>query len=584
MSPSAVVLAAPGGLGAIGAELAVRAAAGQLAVTVVTDDRTTVGAAYDRLERTLLQWAGERRLLAPERLLDTRAALTVVTFDEVRDEAGVAVEVCERPHERARTLARLAAAHPGALLVSTGLVETVRGVCPPGAAGRTVGLRPLFPDRARAFEVATTLDTVPEAARRAEAFVKALGAQPVLADDRPGGVAPALVLGLANRAARMAGSRYASADTVDTALGLGCGLATGPLRMLDEIGLDAAGDALDALHRATGNPAFDPAPELGRLVADGRYGVRSGHGFHRYRTTGPEDAGAPADAPRAHGLTGTPTVGVIGTGTMARGIAEAFLRAGLPVVQSARTPQRAAETREALADRFGDAADTLLAGWTGAAGLEAAARCDLVVEAVVEDPDVKRELFAALGRLAPAHAVLATSTSSLSVADLAAAGGRAADVVGLHFFNPAPTNPLVEVVTTAATSPRAERLALDVCAHLGKRAVRCADRTGFVVNALLFPYLNDVLRAVEEGVDPALVNKVAKTIAGFPVGPTRLLDIVGTDVALEIQRRLHEESPHGEPRPARLLRDLVASGHLGAKNRRPVQRFLDARLALTPAA
>jgi 3-hydroxybutyryl-CoA dehydrogenase len=191
---------------------------------------------------------------------------------------------------------------------------------------------------------------------------------------------------------------------------------------------------------------------------------------------------------------------------------------------------------------------------------------DLVVEAVVEDLTVKQALFANLDEICRPDAVLATTTSSLPVIACAAATTRQREVVGLHFFNPAPVMSLVEVVSTVATAPDVEATALAVCARLGKHPVRCGDRAGFIVNALLFPYLNDAVKmlqahyATTDDIDSAM-----KVGCGYPMGPFELLDVVGLDVALAIQRVLYIEFREPGFAPAPLLEHLVTAGRLGRK-------------------
>jgi 3-hydroxybutyryl-CoA dehydrogenase len=178
-------------------------------------------------------------------------------------------------------------------------------------------------------------------------------------------------------------------------------------------------------------------------------------------------------------------------------------------------------------------------------------------------------VFAELDRAVKPDAILATSTSSLPVVNIAAATERPDRVIGLHFFNPAPVMALVEVVRTVATSAEAEKRALAWIRSLGKRPVRCRDRAGFIVNFLLFPYLNDAVHMHEQGygsvedIDTAMVLGCA-----HPVGPFKLLDIVGLDVAFAILNSLHEEFRERRYAPAPLLEHMVRAGYLGRKSGR----------------
>jgi 3-hydroxybutyryl-CoA dehydrogenase len=212
-------------------------------------------------------------------------------------------------------------------------------------------------------------------------------------------------------------------------------------------------------------------------------------------------------------------------------------------------------------------ADATLGRLLAVSQLEALDECDLVVEAVVEDLAVKRGLFAELGRACRPDAVLASSTSGLPIIECATATGRPENVVGMHFFNPAPVMRLVEVVRTALTSDETAGTAHAAATAMGKRPVGCADRAGFIVNALLFPYLNRAIGLVEEqAITPDDVDDVMTGGHGYPMGPLKLLDVVGLDVSLQIQRTLHDTFLDPSLAPARYLEHLVRAGHLGSKS------------------
>ena len=205
------------------------------------------------------------------------------------------------------------------------------------------------------------------------------------------------------------------------------------------------------------------------------------------------------------------------------------------------------------------------------------ADCTLVVEAVVEDLDVKRAVLRELDTACGASTVLATTTSSLTVLDCATATARPRDVVGMHFFNPVATMPLVEIVASERTGPRALAVAERVAELTGRQVVRCADRAGFLVNRLLFPLLNDAVAAAAAGtVTAGELDLVLRRTCGLPLGPFRLLDLVGADVALALQENLHRE--YGDPglAPAPALHSLVADGVLGSKAGRSVGAALAA--------
>ena len=361
----------------------------------------------------------------------------------------------------------------------------------------------------------------------------------------------AVLAGLLAGAVRLVDEGVASRTDVDTAVRLGLGWPVGPLEVVDEIGPAAVLEALTALHERTGRRAYAPAPLLRRVVG----------------------AGLPAipDGPAAGGSVGPARalqrVGVVGTGTMGTGIAACTAAAGLPTVIVGRTPERAALARERVP------ADVV-----AASEMAALDGCDLVVEAVVEDLDVKREVFAALDGACRPGAVLATTTSSLAVIDCATATTRPQDVIGLHFFNPAGAMPLVELIGTLRSAPDALATGHALVRRLGKTAVTCPDRAGFLVNRLLFPFLCDALATVASGGnEPAALDRALRKGLGIPMGPMRLLDVIGLDVVLAGQEGLLREFCDLELAPPALLTALVAEGVLGAKSGHGVARSLNLR-------
>jgi 3-hydroxybutyryl-CoA dehydrogenase len=202
--------------------------------------------------------------------------------------------------------------------------------------------------------------------------------------------------------------------------------------------------------------------------------------------------------------------------------------------------------------------------WT--TGLDDLDDVDLVVEAVADDLETKTVLFESLDEICKPGAILATTTSSLPIISLAAVTSRPRDVVGMHFFNPPPVMRLVEVVSTVATDDEVAETVRALCAQVGKVAVSCRDRAGFIVNALLFPYLNDAVKMVEAHYASADdIDTAMKQGCALPMGPFELLDEVGNDVALAIQRELYQEFREPGFAPAPLLEHLVTAGYLGRK-------------------
>ena len=270
-------------------------------------------------------------------------------------------------------------------------------------------------------------------------------------------------------------------------------------------------------------------------------------------------------------------VGVVGCGLMGSGIVEVCARAGLRVTFVEGTDELAAAGRARI-DRSmraavsrGKLADDERAAAIGrieaATDLQALADVDLVIEAATEDPDEKRHIFERLGGLTRPGVVLASNTSSIPIATLAAASGRPAQVIGMHFFNPVPVMGLVELTPSAATSEGTIALAAAFGADvLGKTCVRSDDEAGFIVNRLLIPYVFDAIRLYERGfatredIDTAIQLGLA-----HPMGPLRLADLIGLDTVLHIGEVLHEAFREERYDAPQLLRTLVADGTLGRK-------------------
>ncbi|RLK13443.1 3-hydroxybutyryl-CoA dehydrogenase [Micromonospora sp. M71_S20] len=437
----------------------------------------------------------------------------------------------------------------------------------------------------RLVEVVRTVVTSADVVADVEALCKRLGKVDVTISDRAGFIANALLFGYLNHAVGMFESHYATREDIDAAMKLGCGLPMGPLALMDLIGLDTAYEILDTMYRRGGRDRrHAPVPLIKQMVTAGLLGRKSGRGFYTYERPGspvvvPDEQTPVASEAALGGAAAIAKVGVVGSGTMATGIIEVFAKAGYEVVSVTRGAEKSAKVFEAVKTslnkgvvrgKLGEAdRDAALGRINWSATLDHLADVDLVVEAVVEELSVKKALFASLDEICKPGVVLATTTSSLPVIDVAMATQRPADVVGLHFFNPAPVMPLVEVVETIRTSAETTATARAVCAALGKTGVVCGDRSGFIVNALLFPYLNDAVKMLEASYSTADdIDHAMKLGCGYPMGPFELLDVVGLDVALAIQRELYLELREPGFAPAPLLEHLVTAGYLGRKSGR----------------
>lgn len=455
---------------------------------------------------------------------------------------------------------------------------------------RVVGMHFFNPAPVLRFvEIVRTVVSDPDVVASVRSLAESLGKEPVVVGDKAGFIANALLFGYLNHAVSMYENKYATREDIDAAMRYGCGLPMGPLALLDLIGLDTAYEILDTIYRESRDRLFAPSPLLKQLVTAGLLGRKSGRGFYTY-----DAAHSPAVVPDAQ----TPsedhadasagrkveTVGVVGSGTMATGIVEVMAKAGIRTTFVARSADRVAKVLTGIEKSLDKGVargkvteserDSALALVTGTTSLDDLADVDLVIEAVVEEIGVKTALFSALDEICRPGAVLATTTSSLPVVELAAATSRPGDVVGLHFFNPANVMRLVEVVSTVATSEDVVATALELCRRTGKHAVRCTDRAGFIVNALLFPYLNDAIKLLEANYASADdIDTAMKTGCGYPMGPFELLDVVGLDVSHAIQRTLYLEFRERGFAPAPLLEHLVTAGYLGRKTGRGFRTY-----------
>jgi 3-hydroxybutyryl-CoA dehydrogenase len=270
-------------------------------------------------------------------------------------------------------------------------------------------------------------------------------------------------------------------------------------------------------------------------------------------------------------------VGVIGAGTMGNGIAQVFAQAefGVRLIDSAAPAlDRARVAIERSLARFVEKGrmtpadrDAALGRLTAGTSVDSLADCDYIVEAVFEDAEVKRSLFARLDQITRPDVVLSSNTSSISITLLGAATNRADKVLGMHFMNPVPIMSLVELIRGQATSAEALMTATELCIRLNKTAVESADYPGFIANRVLMPMINEAIFALMEGVGTAeSIDTVMKMGMNHPMGPLTLADFIGLDVCLAILEVLHTGLGDPKYRPCPLLRRMVAAGHLGRKS------------------
>jgi 3-hydroxybutyryl-CoA dehydrogenase len=366
-------------------------------------------------------------------------------------------------------------------------------------------------------------------------------------------IAQTLVFPYLNQAVKFLQDEYATATDIDNGMRFGCGYPAGPLAYLDSVGPAVVRDALAARFAETGDNLHKPVALLEKVADEG--GSFTGGG-------GAANAPVPAFK---HDIT---TIGVVGTGTMASGIVQVFAQAGYDVVFVGRSQDKldgvvgyiTKNLDRAIAKGKGTEEDkaAVLGRLTGSSDRAALAGVDLVIEAIAEDLAIKTELFKDLDAILEPGAILATTTSSLPITQLAETTSRPSDVIGMHFFNPAPVMKLVEIVTTVHTSAEVDETVKALTAKVGKVGVSCGDRSGFIVNALLFPYLNDAIKLAESGAELGTIDAAIKEQVGFPMGPFELLDVVGNDVSLAIEKELYAEFKEPGLAPAATLERKVA--------------------------
>ncbi|MGW7198587.1 3-hydroxyacyl-CoA dehydrogenase family protein [Streptomyces chryseus] len=536
--------------------------------------------------------AVERGRITDEERRDALARFRTFSDLQAASDADLVIEVVHESYEAKQQVfhALDAIVRPTTVLATgTNALSVTRLAADSAHPERVLGMHFFNPAPAmKLVEIVSSVLTAPQAVDAVTALARELGKEPVAVGDRPGFVADGLLFGYLNQAAAMYEAKYASREDIDAAMRLGCGLPMGPLALLDLIGIDTARTVLDAMYAESHDRLHAPAPVLKQLSEAGLSGRKSGRGFYTYEAPGSQSVVRDALTP-LESATATPgrpvrSVGVAGSGTMASGIAEVFAKAGYDVVLAARSQEKAEKAKARIAKSLArsvdkgrmtaEAREETLGRVSPAGSLDAFSDVDLAVEAVAEDLAVKQELFATLDKVCKPGAVLATTTSSLPVVACARATSRPQDVIGMHFFNPAPAMKLVEVVRTVLTSDAVHATVREVCAKIRKHPVDCGDRAGFIVNALLFPYLNNAIKMVEQhyatldDIDAAM-----KLGGGYPMGPFELLDVVGLDVSLAIEQVLHREFRDPGLAPAPLLEHLVAAGCLGRKTGRGFREY-----------
>src|SRR5213592_4150685 len=268
-------------------------------------------------------------------------------------------------------------------------------------------------------------------------------------------------------------------------------------------------------------------------------------------------------------------VGVVGLGTMGAGIAQVCAQAGFETIGREVSEELCERARGTIEHYLGRAVekgkmtaeerDAALGRLSFTTDLGDLAGCELVIEAIVEELEPKREVFAELERIVAPEAILASNTSAIPIHKIAEATEHPERVVGMHFFNPAPLLPLVEIIRAERSSDEAVETAYEWAEQAGKQPVRANDTPGFIVNRVVVPTLNDCIRLLDEGVTPEDLDKAMTMGMGWPMGPCTLVDLVGIDIHVHAAEAMYEATGDERAKPPERLREMVAAGHLGRK-------------------
>ena len=478
------------GLGTMGAGIAEVFARNGFAVIGVEVNETGVERGRQHLEHSTGR-AVKREKMTEEQQAELLGRITLTTDMQALAVADVVVEAVVESLEVKKSIFRALdpIVRPDAVLATNTSSLSVTEISTASSMpGRVVGVHFFNPAPVQHLvEIVRTVVTEPDVLADVQGLLRSVGKNPVVCGDKAGFIANTLLFGYLNHAVAMYEGKYASREDIDAAMRFGCGYPMGPLALLDLIGLDTAYEILDTMYKQGRDRLHAPAPILKQYVTAGLLGRKSGRGFYTYEAPDSPVVVADAQTPGAddrpqlrHDIT---RVGVVGTGTMAAGIVEVFAKAGHDVVFAGRGQDKVDGVLAAITRNFdkqiqrGRATEAqksdVLGRVRGTTSLDDLKDVDLVVEAIAEDLAIKTTLFENLdeicrGGRGGTGAILATTTSSLPIIEMARATTRPQDVIGMHFFNPATIMKLVEVVSTVATDEAVTETVLALCDQVGK--------------------------------------------------------------------------------------------------------------------
>lgn len=574
------------GCGTMGSGISEVAARAGYRVVFVEIDDDHVKAGLQRIEHSLARAESAGKITSDE-TKSTLGRIEGATDLEAVAEADLVIEaIPEHLDLKRRAFAEVdgIVAEQAILATNTSSLPVIELAVATGRPQRVLGIHFFNPAPVMELvELAQTVTSDPDAVKTAQQFIESLGKTPVVCRDRAGFIANLLLFPYLNEAVKLLEAGFASREDVDAAMRFGAGHPMGPLALLDLVGLDSCAQILESLYEQFADQRYAPSPAFRHLVGAAYLGRKTGRGFYTYEEP---DAPKVVEDGRSGRVLSLPepsvevkNVAVLGTGTMGAGLVEVAAKAGLHVVCRGRSEDSLNKAKAAVSKSAAKAversklsrgeADALLERIAFTTEVESIAGADLVIESVAENLATKRDLFAEIDRYAKPDAILGTGTSSLPIVEIAAATTRPERVLGVHFFNPAPIMKAVELVRTVATSPQVLADARAAVVAMGKHPVFCDDRAGFVVNRLLFPFLNDAVKMLESGYASAEdIDTAMRLGCRHPMGPLALIDLVGLDVTHSILDSLHEEFREPAYAPAPLLAHMVKAGYLGRKTGR----------------
>lgn len=573
------------GCGTMGAGIAELIARNGIPVRFIEMDDAAVEAGYGRIHASLDRQVSRGKLADTEkdaivgRIGGTTDWATLTDCDLIVEAVPEVLAIKQSTFEKVDTFARndaIIATNTSSLPVMDIAVVTKR-------PNRVLGFHFFNPAPVmKLIELVRTVVTDDAAVETASAFAQAIGKKPVVVGDRRGFIANQLLFPYLNQAVWMVEGGYATREDIDTAMRLGAGLPMGPIALTDLVGIDTFLGIMDAIHSQFDAPRFAPRPILSQLALAGFTGRKAGRGFYTYASEGSSTVvpdGGDRPAPDVSRVAHWDHVGVVGTGVMATGIAEVCARAGFTVTVLGRTREktealiaRVARSLQGLIEKGRLTEEELVAALSRlkpSIDVRDLAAANIVIEAISGDADAKRHTYAEVARVVAKDTLFATTSSALAVTKCAMCSDRPERFVGLHFFNPAEKMPLVEIVTTLRAATDTVDDARAFVEKIGKVGVLCGDRAGFIVNTLLFPYLNDAVKMLESHYATAeQIDTAMKLGCGYPMGPFELMDTVGLDETLAVIERLHAEYRQPSYAPAPLLRHMVDVGFHGRKTGR----------------